>query len=96
MPSYYVARKGRCKLSCPAVRPTPTETLFKARSSSVNTKRLSSLTAIKNYSNQTQAQKNNGNVQKRGSGGNSYAAYLARKVGGQIAQRVTDPQPDCC
>ena len=87
---YYVPKKNRCKISCPvsnpAVPPTRTETLFKSTLSSINAynkgaRTVYSVFLSQQYNSQAQANKGTGNLQKRGSGGNSYAAYLARKKG---------------
>ena len=74
MPSYFVPKKNRCPNGgCPSVA---LGMLNFATSSSYNTSVVGNKTV---YTNNIAGKDN---TVKQGSGGNSYAAYLARKKGG--------------
>ena len=80
MPSFYVPKKNRC----PGCLPIGNSKLTFATNSSMNAIKLASRTiknvAISQDNASVQAKKGRGNRQKRGSGGNSYYAYLAKKI----------------
>lgn len=86
--SYYVAKKNRCP-SCADCSLnacwSPVQLLF-----AINSSKQNDIISSKHvYRTETQQdlnpfvveQKGTGNIKKRGSGGNSYASYLARKRG---------------
>lgn len=77
---YYIPKKQRCKIAgCPDIF-SNTYTCF-ASSSSSHTVFNNSRTVNFIYNNKDTEYKNNGNLNKRGSGGNSYDDYLLRKKG---------------
>lgn len=82
MPNYYVPKKNRCK-DGPCM--TMPDNLLFATSSSINSSIKSSKTAHTTYDENKDITnvigKGEGNIRKQGSGGNSYAGYLARKKG---------------
>ena len=80
--SYYVPKKNRC---CNTPCTSPFNLTF-AVSSSLNTSVLSSKTEYTTYEENKNVSSNIigkgvGNTRKQGSGGNSYAGYLARLKG---------------
>ena len=81
MPSFYVPKKNRC----PGCLSIGYGKLNFATSSSVNTNNVGANTVYQVSKSQdtpsVEEKKGKGNTQKRGSGGNSYAAYLAKKRG---------------
>ena len=84
MPGYYVPKKNRCKDGVCMTRP-PISLLF-ATSSSLYTSVKSAKAVATTYdenksSSDSIVGKSEGNIIKQGSGGNSYAGYLARKKG---------------
>ena len=89
MPSFYVPKKNRC----PGCLPIGNSKLTFATNSSMNAIKLASKTVYGVSTTQNtpavQAKKGSGNRQKRGSGGNSYYAYLAKKTGSILCC-------DCC
>ena len=106
---YYVPKKNRCKISCPvsgSTQPSRHELLFKSTLSSINAYNTGAKNVYSAFRSQHSnglalyANKGTGNLQKRGSGGNSYAAYLARIKGDllccccqEIDIGVTSPVP---
>lgn len=78
MPSYYIPQKNRCYISCTPGYRFPFF-LCKPISSSLRTTNLKSSELAKQYQNIKFD-----NCTKRGSGGNSYEAYLANKRGQRI------------
>jgi len=92
MANYYVPKKNRCRCFSGISGEAPPCCSFNnttlrnyATSSSMNTNSITSRMVYQVYtSQQTNAviqQKGSGNIKKHGSGGNSYAAYLAKKTG---------------
>lgn len=84
MASYYIPKKNRCQNG--ACMSNPASNLLSATSSSVHSSTTSSKTVANTYdSTKTVSSsivgKGQGNARKQGSGGNSYADYLARKKG---------------
>jgi len=79
--SYYVPKRNRC-FGCPAVG---NGTLCFGTLTSISTATLAASTVYTVTQSQNnpavEAKKGRGNRQKRGSGGSSFAAYMARKVG---------------
>lgn len=89
MANYYVPKKNRC----PGCLTIGNGNLTFATSSSMNTNSVTSRMVYNvSKSQQTSAviqKKGSGNIKKHGSGGNSYAAYLAKKTGNILCC-------DCC
>lgn len=84
MPGYFVPKKNRC-LGGECMSMPPSSLLF-ATSSSIHSSIKSSRTVSTTYEENKNVSssiigKGEGNTRKQGSGGNSYAAYLARKKG---------------
>jgi hypothetical protein len=86
MPSYYVAKKNRCPCdisgSCACM--SPFNLTFATQSSlfsSIKTSLIVNKTYNENKNIENIIGKGEGPVRKVGSGGNSYAAYLAKKRG---------------
>ena len=77
---FYVPKKNRCNSSnCPDLF----SNMFTcyATNSSIKTDIEGSKEVYTNYQSKSNEYKNNGNLNKLGSGGNSYHAYLLRKKG---------------
>ncbi len=94
MANYYVPKKNRCRCITGISGETPSTLCCSfsdvklrnyATSSSMNTNSVTSRMVYNvHQSQQTSAaiqKKGSGNIKKHGSGGNSYAAYLAKKTG---------------
>lgn len=86
MPSYYISKKNRCAgQGCNGSSGTGSIQKIVGVESSSQSQFLSSKNVYTFYENLTPQdieQKGQGNLMKKGSGGNSYADYLARKKGG--------------
>lgn len=78
MPGYYIPQKNRCYISCTPGYQFPFY-ICKPTSSNINTINKASTEVAKNYED-----KEFNNSIKRGSGGNSYQAYLLKKRGQRI------------
>jgi hypothetical protein len=86
MPSYYVSKKNRCNgQGCTGSNGLGAIQNIVGVHSSTQAQFVSSknvYTFYKNLTPQEIEEKGQGNLMKKGSGGNSYADYLARKKGG--------------
>lgn len=90
MPDYYVPKKNRCPCAdCCNGGTSIYPNTYKCRNSSLHMRDTDAKTVYavdktiegKGYK---QVGKSDGNRKKMGSGGNSYAAYLAKRVGKQL------------
>jgi hypothetical protein len=86
MPSYYVSKKNRCAgQGCNGSNSVGSIQKVTSVESSTQAQFVTSKTVYTFYKNLTPQEieeKGQGNLMKKGSGGNSYADYLARKKGG--------------
>lgn len=89
MPQYYIPNKNRCKIACTEGYKYP---FFICNSipSNMNTTNKKSYTVAKQYENKVF----DNNI-KRGSGGNSYEAYLSNKRGLRIINECKNNDNDC-
>lgn len=77
---YYIAKKNRCNTSfCPDLF-SNTFTCFATRSS-IQSSNIASKSVYNTENGKNNEYKNRGNLNKKGSGGNSYASYLSYKKG---------------
>lgn len=96
MAGYWVPKKNRCGcLDCSGSSCNSFNVVYvKSKSGSLFSQLKSSKTAYVAGNLEPTSEKLSikSNVRKHGSGGNSYAAYLARKVG---ATQIKETQPSC-
>jgi hypothetical protein len=63
--------------------------------SSISTKEKRVLTVYSSEKNEDAVKKGSGNVRKHGSGGNSYYAYLSKKIGKTYVGKGYNREPKC-
>lgn len=77
---YFIPNKNRCNNCVGSLSSVFTYT-NQINLSSENNMKNSSKVVYNNYDNKNENYKNEGNLNKHGSGGNSYQSYLQRKKG---------------